>query len=50
MKKKKLEYTKELLDDLKNFKIEDIQSTEKKNVEEIKKVICKDELLKFFKI
>ena len=50
MKKKKLEYTEEMLEDLKNFKSEDIQSTEKEKVEELKRVVDKDELLKFFKI
>lgn len=50
MKKKKLEYTEEMLEDLKNFKSEDIQSAEKEKVEELKKIVDKDELLKFFKI
>lgn len=36
MEKKKLEYTEEMLEDLKNFKSEDIQSTEEERVETMK--------------
>jgi hypothetical protein len=50
MKKKKLEYIEEMFEDLKNFKSENIQSTEEEKVEELKKVVDKDDLLKFFKI
>lgn len=48
MKKKKLEYTEEIIEDLKNFKTEDIQSTEEEKVEELKKIVDKDKLLNFF--
>jgi hypothetical protein len=50
MKKQKLEYTEEMLEDLKNFKTEDIQSTEEEKVKEVSKTKSKEELLKFFKI
>ena len=48
MKKKKIEYTEEMLEELKNFKSEDIQFNEEEKVEELKKVVDKDNLLKFY--
>jgi hypothetical protein len=50
MKKKKLEYTEEMLENIENFKTEDIQSTEEENVKKLSKNKSKDEILKFFKL
>jgi hypothetical protein len=50
MKNKKLKYTEEMSDELKNFKTEDIQSIEEEKVKEVSKTKNKEELLKFFKI